>query len=174
MLAHIIGLGGAGKTTTGAAIARRLQLEFIDLDAEYMSSGDIGEDISQKGYPYYVCRNIDLYLKIRGQTTEAVIALSSGFMTYDTSLHPKIDEVQCLINTDPCTILLMPSFDLDECIALTVSRQCAKSHTKSSAEEEEQVVRTRFPIYKGMGTIQVATNKTIGEVTDEVLRKMGF
>jgi shikimate kinase len=39
---QLVGPGGAGKTTTGAALAERLGVPFVDLDAEFAaSSGDL-------------------------------------------------------------------------------------------------------------------------------------
>jgi len=40
---HLIGPGGAGKTTVGPHLARRLGWQFVDLDERFMSrEGSIG------------------------------------------------------------------------------------------------------------------------------------
>jgi shikimate kinase len=39
---HLVGPGVAGKTTAGAALAERLGVAFVDLDAEFAAdSGDV-------------------------------------------------------------------------------------------------------------------------------------
>ena len=35
---QLIGPGGAGKTTTGGALAKRLDVRFVDLDEEFVAS----------------------------------------------------------------------------------------------------------------------------------------
>jgi shikimate kinase len=51
---QLIGPGGAGKTTTGAALSGRLGARFVDLDAEFVSRhGDISPYLDEHGYAAY-------------------------------------------------------------------------------------------------------------------------
>jgi shikimate kinase len=52
-----------------------------------------------------------------------LIALSSGFMTYPLDVHPTYDALRHAIVTSPSTAVLLPSFDLEVCVAETVRRQ---------------------------------------------------
>jgi len=81
---QLIGPGGAGKTTTGAALGKRLGVRFIDLDAEFTATyGDISAYLGTHGYAAYAERNVRLYSDlVGGPERPDVVALSSGFMTY--------------------------------------------------------------------------------------------
>ena len=102
-VAHLIGRGGAGKSTIGAVTARRLNWRFVDLDQCFLSwHGHIGGLIDRHGYAGYARRNIQLYADLRHRVAEPMVcALSSGFMTYPSghcaslSIHPQQHRVRC-------------------------------------------------------------------------------
>jgi hypothetical protein len=87
---HLIGPGGAGKTTTGAALAGRLDVPFVDLDAEFAASrGDLSAYLDAHGYAAYAAENVSLYCALTSAAEPIrVVALSSGFMTYRRDVHP--------------------------------------------------------------------------------------
>jgi hypothetical protein len=59
---HLIGPGGAGKTTTGAALADRFGVPFVDLDAEFAAScGDISTYLDMHGHDGYAAPNARVY-----------------------------------------------------------------------------------------------------------------
>jgi shikimate kinase len=59
---RLIGPGGAGKSTTGALLAERLGVPFIDLDERFGATvGDISEYIDTHGYSAYAPRNVRVY-----------------------------------------------------------------------------------------------------------------
>lgn len=86
---HLIGPGGAGKSTVGALLAQRLGLAFIDLDRAFMAgAGDISQYLHSNGYSAYAKRNIEVYFAVTAAMGPAgVLALSSGFMTYPPDVH---------------------------------------------------------------------------------------
>lgn len=62
---HLVGPGGAGKTTTGARLAERLGVTFIDLDARFAAThGDISWYLEVHGYPPYARQNVQTYLDV--------------------------------------------------------------------------------------------------------------
>src|SRR5262245_23700553 len=100
---RLIGPGGAGKTTVGAALAGRLNIEFIDLDAAFSNRvGDISAYLDSRGYHAYAQHNVSLYLALIGEPKcPGVVALSSGFMTYRDGVHPGYTLLRQRIVSDP-------------------------------------------------------------------------
>src|SRR5215468_7251580 len=81
---HLIGPGGAGKSTVGAKLAERLGARFVDLDAEFAArSGSISAYLDACGYDAYAHRNVSTYSTLVSAFQPAtIVALSSGVMTY--------------------------------------------------------------------------------------------
>jgi shikimate kinase len=73
---------GAGKTTVGRRVAKKLGWKFIDLDAE-IERGEgrpIAQIFRQEGEPHF--RNLErLYLKELSSSRKSVIALGGGTFT---------------------------------------------------------------------------------------------
>ena len=113
---RLVGPGGAGKSTIGALLAERLELAFIDLDRHLAGRiGDISEYIGRHGYDAYARENVETYRSLfRPEISPAVVALSSGFMTYARDIHPEYSHVRRDLNQHPNTFVLLPSFDRDE------------------------------------------------------------
>src|SRR6202011_1676379 len=79
MLIHLVGPGGAGKSTIGVRLADRLNVPFIDLDACFLAQeGDISDYLRCCGYDAYANRNVEVYLSIAA--AEEGMGLSFGFM----------------------------------------------------------------------------------------------
>ncbi len=146
-VAHLIGPGGAGKSTIGAVLARRLNWRFVDLDQCFLSwHGHIGGLIDRHGYAGYARRNIQLYADLRHRVAEPMVcALSSGFMTYPSDIAPAYPSIRSSIESDARTALLLPALDLEPCTSLIVARQLSRTYLKASAESEARKIRDRFP-----------------------------
>lgn len=87
---QLVGPGGSGKSTAGALLAQRLDVAFVDLDEEFVANvGDISLYLDADGYDAYGRQNVDVYLALTAPGREAVLALSSGFMTYRPGIHPE-------------------------------------------------------------------------------------
>src|SRR5919198_6423505 len=86
---QLIGPGGSGKSTVGAALAMRLGCPFHDLDREFeRRRADIDGFIGRHGYEAYARENVAVYLELAPHLPGSVVALSSGFMVYPASVHP--------------------------------------------------------------------------------------
>jgi shikimate kinase len=167
---RLIGPGGAGKSTIGAALAAHLDVPFVDLDRRFvLRLGDIGEYIDRYGYDAYARENVEtFYLLVAAETFPRVVALSSGFMTYAADVHPEYQRLRCEIEQHPNTFILLPSFDRDACIAETVRRQVARPFGRASAREET-VIRTRFEIYMTMPMPRIETMGPVGATVGEIV-----
>lgn len=166
---QLIGPGGAGKTTAGAALAARLGVAFTDLDAEFAArNGDISAYLDAVGYDGYAARNVGLYATLlRERAQPGVLALSSGFMTYRDDVHPVYVHYRRQIIASDATFVLLPSLDLETCVAEIVRRQSLRRFSRPP-EREEQVSRARFPIYASLPARTVETMRSIEDVVDEL------
>ena len=163
----LVGPGGAGKTTTGARLAQRLGLTFVDLDERFTAThGGISEYLDAHGYAPYATLNVQIYLEVIAAEAGAhVLALSSGFMTYPTDVHPDYARVRREIAASVTTLVLLPSLDYETCVAETVRRQLDRPFCRS-AEREEQVIRLRFGVYRSLSATKLETMRPISEVVD--------
>ena len=167
---RLVGPGGAGKTTTGAVLARRLSVGFVDLDGQFAATcGDISEYLDVHGYAAYAKQNVQTYLDITEAMAERVVlALSSGFMTYPNDVHPDYARLRREIALSPTTLVLLPSLDYEICVAEIVRRQIDRPFTRS-AEREEQVVRARFGVYRDLPAKKVETMRSVAEVVEALV-----
>ena len=167
---HLIGPGGAGKTTTGAALADRLDVPFVDLDAEFAARrGDVSAYLDAHGYDAYAAENVRLYAALASVPEPfRVIALSSGFMTYRCDVHRSYVSARGKIASSPWTFVLLPTLDMETCVTETVRRQLTRPFARRP-EREEQVIRTRFAIYAGLPARKVETMRPVPVVVAELL-----
>lgn len=154
---RLIGPGGAGKTTAGAILAEALGCSFLDLDRAFAAChGDIGEFIAAQGYHEYARRNVQVYLDATRSACGGVMALSSGFISYQPDVHPAYVSTCQDITRSPLTFALLPSLDLEMCVAEIVRRQLTRSFSRTAAREEA-VIRRRFGIYLALPVTKIVT-----------------
>jgi shikimate kinase len=147
-----------------------MDVPFVDLDGEFaVRVGDISAYLEAHGYPAYANRNIQVYLDtIEAFDENVVLALSSGFMTYDDDAHPNYQGVRADIVASRSTAVLLPSFALETCVSETVRRQMKRSFSRSAAQEE-QVIRTRFAVYWELPATKFETTKPVEAVVDDLI-----
>ena len=173
MMIRLIGPGGAGKSTVGFALSKRLGIPFIDLDEQFtIRIADISAFLSSHSYCEYANRNIQIYLDVveECRSDMAVFALSSGFLTYPVSSHREYPRVYREVLANRSTVALLPSFDLEACVAETLRRQLGRPFSRS-AEREEQVIRSRFRIYSCVPQ-KFETTKPLDGLVDEMTRSL--
>ena len=170
---QLIGPGGAGKSTAGAALAARLRCRFRDLDREFeRRRGDIDAFIDAHGYEAYARENVSVYLELAPHLPGSVLALSSGFMVYPPSVHPAYAELTEAIARSRATVVLLPSLDREACVAETVRRQLGRPFARRGAVREEAVIRDRFDRYRELPAIKVETMRPVPEVVTAVLARL--
>ena len=167
---QLVGPGGAGKTTIGAALAERLCMRFVDLDAEFAARhGNISAYLDAHGYETYAEQNVGLYSDVVGGPVRVdVVALSSGFMTYPDRIHPDYLAVRQRVASSPSTFVLLPSIDCEACEVEIVRRQVGRPFARS-AEREEYVIRERFSVYFGLPARKVQTMQPVNAVVVELI-----
>ncbi len=169
---HLVGPGGAGKSTVGSQLASRLDLPFIDLDLEFLGRiGDISHHIAHQGYDSYASENVRLCLSILATPSPGVIALSSGFMAYPESVHPAYPALRSDICMSPTTFVLLPSLDLEACVDEIVRRQIARPIGRSP-EREETVIRERYTIYMAIPATKIETRQPVAEIVEQMIAQL--
>ncbi|QVN22425.1 shikimate kinase [Burkholderia pyrrocinia] len=160
LLAHLIGPGGAGKTTVGAIVADRLNWRFLDVDQCFLAShGNIADFIRDHGYVEYATHNVRLYEQLkRGISAPAICAVSSGFMLYPADVTPAYSALRRCIEEDARTSLLLPAFDLESCAKLVVDRQMSRPYLNANEADEMRKIRDRFPAFMRLSCNRFASN----------------
>lgn len=171
---HLIGPGGAGKSTVGPLVAALLGMAFHDLDARFAAAaGDIDAFIEAHGYEAYARRNLEVYEAIARSPAAGVIAPSSGFMTYPPGVHPRYAALRGRIARAPTTVVLLPAFERERCVAEIVRRQAERGISRRTAAREEAVIRERFAVYIALAALRVETMQTPAVVATEIVAQLG-
>jgi shikimate kinase len=171
---QLIGPGGAGKSTVGAALATRLGCPFLDLDRQFeRRRSDIDAFLDAHGYTAYARENVSVYLELAPHVPDAVLALSSGFMLYPPSVHPAYAALTEAIARSRTTVVLLPSLDREACVAETVRRQLGRPFGRRDAVREEAVIRERFDRYLSLPAIKVETMRPPLEVAAAIEATLG-
>jgi shikimate kinase len=167
---HLVGPGGSGKSTVGSALAGRLRVPFVDLDAQFRSRhGDISVYIENRDYSAYATRNVELYATaVSSWEPSAVVALSSGFMTYSADIHASYLGLRQRLASSPSTFVLLASLDFETCVAETVRRQLTRPFARAAAQEE-RVIRDRFSAYIALPAHKVATMRPVEAVVADLI-----
>jgi shikimate kinase len=167
MTIQLVGPGGAGKSTVGVLLSDRLNTAFLDLDEIFRDrAGDISDYLQSRGYQAYAHKNVELYRSIAAEA--GVVALSSGFMTYAEDVHPKYMEIRTAIAESPTTFVLLPSLDVETCVAEIVRRQTHRPFRVMISREEAKI-RERFPIYMALPAPKVTTLQASDAVVWEIM-----
>ena len=167
---HLIGPGGAGKTTVGPGLASRLGWRFIDQDHQFIArEGDVATYIATHGYAGYARRNVAIYLEEIGTLqTPAVFALSSGFMTYPATTGPLYAGICRSIEHGALTALLLPAFELEACVEIIVRRQLGRPYLPGNRVSEEARIRDRFPIFMALQCARFDSSNTPDQVASQI------
>ena len=164
---RLVGPGGAGKSTIGVLLAERLGIAFIDQDKCFTERhGDISEYLNRCGYDAYAHQNVEIYQSLPADAP-AVIAVSSGFMTYRDDVHRCYAEIRASVAVCPTTFVLLPSFDFETCVAEIIRRQLQRPFG-SSASCEETKIRTRFAIFMSLPARKIETMRPIDQIVAEM------
>ncbi|MDR1499348.1 MAG: shikimate kinase [Rickettsiales bacterium] len=146
----LIGMMGAGKTTTGFGLAQRLGIKFVDSDREIEKEEGLttGEIFEQKGEEYYRDTEKRVIKKILNTPKPQV--LSIGGNSYDD------EEIRRYIKERAISIFL--DVDLDILIKRVERRNNRPVlEGKNKADIMTKIYNDKFPIYS---TTDIIVNTT--------------
>lgn len=172
LLVHLIGPGGAGKTTVGALVAARLNWRCLDVDQYFLAAhGNIADFIRDRGYIEYAAHNVRLYEQLkRGTSVPTICVMSSGFMLYPAEVAPAYPALRRGIEEDGYTALLLPSFDLERCAKLIVGRQMSRPYLNANEDDEMRKIRGRFPAFMRLNCKRFASDGPPEHVAADIER----
>ena len=169
---HLVGPGGAGKSTVGPLLAALLGVPFHDLDASFTAThGSVDAFIDAHGYGAYAAANVRAYVSL-ARALDGVAALSSGFMVYPCDVEPRYAALRARLAVAPTTVVLLPAMELEACVGETVRRQVSRGAGRTTAVRAEAKIRERFPLYGTLSARKVATARPPGAVAVEIAALM--
>jgi shikimate kinase len=170
---HLIGPGGAGKSTVAPLLATLLGVPSHDLDARFTAThGSVDAFIAAHGYRAYAAANVRAYLALP-EARAGVCALSSGFMVYPPDVEPRYAALRAALAASPATVILLPALELEACVAETVRRQVSRGAGRSTPEHAEAKIRARFAVYAALAAPTVATAQPPALVAAEIAALLG-
>lgn len=168
MLIHLIGPGGAGKTTTARLLKKEFGFQYADLDEIFiLQEGDISNFIDVYGYRQYAIRNLEIYAQLSQSLSQSemhIIVCSSGFKCYPDDISKDYVRIKKQIEQGDFTFLLLPSLDLETCVEEIVDRQIQRSYLNSCKQKETQKIRKRFPVYTAFKCKIILTNQNENKI----------
>ena len=166
---HVVGPGGAGKSTVAPLVAAALGAPCYDLDAHFtVTHGSVNAYIATHGYRSYAAANVRSY-RVLSKMRAGVAALSSGFMVYPADITPEYSSLRAALAVAPTTVVLLPALELEACVAETVQRQVSRGHGRTSAAHAEAKIRERFGHYLGLPARKVASDGPPNVVAAEIV-----
>lgn len=161
----LIGLMGAGKTTIGLHLSQNLGYYFIDTDQEiedrYKMS--IAEIFKKHSESYFRQLETEIISEIVARNENTVLSLGGGAFI--------IEKNRLLLQEKCFTVWLYAS--LDE----TIKRVGNKNNRPllqniNKRKTLENLIATRYPIYKKANIAIDTTNASIGEVIESIIKQL--
>ncbi len=155
-------------------VAQLLGWPFWHLDRLFeQGHGDIDDFIARESYATYAAANVEAYLHVNADGP-GVFAVSSGFMTYPDTVHVSLPAIRRSLVAQTSTFVLLPSADLETCVAETLRRQRARGFPNPRSDSrEEEVIRERFQVYVGMPVQVIATMRPVVAVARDIVDRIG-
>ncbi len=163
----LTGYRGAGKTTIGAIIAKKLNRTFIDIDdfIEKHEGKSIREIFEQHGWQYFREVEKTIVKKLCSQDG-AVIAVGGGAFMQDENL--------CLTKNSHIVLLIAPVNVLAKRISNDANRPPLHEN-QSSVDEIEQVWNERKERYYSIAKYVLDTSQYQGEnAADKIIEHFGL
>lgn len=157
----LIGIPGAGKSTVGQALARRLALPFIDVDdvIERAAGKPISDIFTQDGEPAFRALEARSIADILGSPEAAVVALGGGALG---------DEGTRTLVAAHTTVWLQASLTAAaERVGLNRNRPLLLGNVRGQLAD---LMAKRLPIYEAAADIAIETSEVpVDEVVERIV-----
>jgi shikimate kinase len=157
---YLIGFMGAGKTTLGREVARRLDIPFFDLDEMVESSEgmSIKEIFAEKGEPFFRKRERDLLSSTR-YVENGVIATGGGTFTFEENIQ--------LIKAEGFSVYLSAPFTV---LRNRISDKAAERPLFRDDLATLELFQNRLKYYKMADlTLEIRPEETAPEIAERLI-----
>ncbi len=158
----LTGLMGSGKSTVGAALAQKLGLEFVDIDAkiEFKTGMKISEIFAQKGE--------DFFRKIESETLKEFAEKSGQVISTGGGAVQKEGNLKILKENSTVIYLKTSPEVLFERVNADTSRPLLQN--EKPFETLCALLEKREPNYQKADIIVTTDGKTVDEIVNEILK----
>lgn len=169
----LIGPGGVGKSTLGAALAALSGWPLIDLDLEFCARIEIiGPYIARHGYPAYRAANLKLATRLVATLRRpSVFVTSSGFLA--AAAHSADHHAARALLHTGYSINLLPSLDLESATEIVVARQLLRGFG-FERDTETSKFQARFAIYLDQGDMRLVSSTMNQAAARAVMDALGL
>lgn len=160
MKVYLVGFMGAGKTTIGRELARRLGQPFFDLDelVESAEGVSIKEIFAAKGEPYFRKRERDL-LQTTRWLDRGVVATGGGTFTFD-------DNIQFIRSTG-CSVYLSAPFPL---LRSRIGEKAAERPMFRDEAATHELFQSRLRFYRQCDlSVEIREDETVPEIVERIV-----
>ena len=161
----LIGAPGSGKTTVGRALARQLDVEFMDTDTEI-------EQRAGKSIPdIFIEQGEAAFRELETDALRSALSACTGVLSLGGGavLRP---ENRALLDDQPVVWLEVTLADAADRVGLATSRPVLVGNVRGKMME---LLQERTPMYAEVARYRVSTHlKKPSEVVEEVLQLIGI
>ncbi|MGK2859141.1 MAG: shikimate kinase [Thermoanaerobaculia bacterium] len=163
MKIYLIGFMGAGKTTVGLELSRRLGLPFFDLDEliEASEGMAIREIFAEKGEPYFRRREMDL-LRSTQHLEHGVVATGGGTFTFEENSQFVLAHGLSIFLQAPISVLMG-----------RISEKAAERPMFRDEASLRELYQYRLRYYKMADiTLDIREDESVTEVTERMIMQL--
>jgi XRE family aerobic/anaerobic benzoate catabolism transcriptional regulator len=163
----LVGLRGAGKTTIGSALARKLRIPFVELDREIerLSGTSLGSILELYGQPAYRRYELQALQQLLEAQPKFVVA-TGGSIVSETATYELL-----LRHCFTVWVRATPEEHMSRVIAQGDRRPMAGS--AQAMDDLRRILEERTPLYTRADATVSTSGKSVARAVTEVTRLLG-